>query len=134
MALDLPYLRPLRFRRRGPTATGWQGAGMNPGNLDNPPTAPAARLRDPSYCPACPACTAERRHNPAELADHHRFAGHGYASGQGWSHPDLDPAHGRCNECGATLAHIAGAGADAVLCPTCDADRVHTLLEDAAAQ
>lgn len=32
-------------------------------------------------------------------------------------------------ECGAALAHVAGAGVSAVLCPRCDAERLHELAE-----
>jgi hypothetical protein len=39
----------------------------------------------------CPACTEKRAHAPDDWKLH-PYAGHGYASGQGWTHPDL--AHG----------------------------------------
>jgi hypothetical protein len=37
-------------------------------------------------------------------------------------------AAGRC-ECGAALAHVAGAGAAAVLCPVCDHESVHDAVD-----
>lgn len=40
----------------------------------------------------CPACWARRLHAPEDWAHHHPYAGHGYQSGQGWSHPDLPGA------------------------------------------
>ena len=39
----------------------------------------------------CPACTAKCLHT-SEDWKLHPYAGHGYASGQGWTHPDLAPA------------------------------------------
>jgi len=39
----------------------------------------------------CPACSNKRLHAPEDWAQH-PYAGHGYASGQGWTHPDLIPA------------------------------------------
>jgi hypothetical protein len=38
----------------------------------------------------CPACESKRLHGPIDWAQH-PYAGHGYASGQGWTHPDLAP-------------------------------------------
>jgi len=38
----------------------------------------------------CPACESKRVHGPIDWAQH-PYAGHGYASGQGWTHPDLAP-------------------------------------------
>lgn len=40
--------------------------------------------------PDCPACTTQRRHTEEDWQDHHPYARHGFSSGQGWSHPDLD--------------------------------------------
>ena len=37
----------------------------------------------------CPACIAKLRHTPEDWKNH-PYAGHGYQSGQGWSHPDLE--------------------------------------------
>jgi hypothetical protein len=45
-------------------------------------------IRTPA--PGCPACEGKRIHTPAERAQFHPFAGHGFARGQGWSHPELD--------------------------------------------
>lgn len=41
----------------------------------------------------CPACNDPRRprHTEADWT-HHPYRGHGFAAGQGWSHPDLDPS------------------------------------------
>ena len=39
----------------------------------------------------CPACTEKRVHANEDWKLH-PYAGHGYASGQGWTHPDLEPA------------------------------------------
>ncbi len=36
----------------------------------------------------CSACAAKRTHTPDDWALH-PYAGHGYAQGQGWTHPDL---------------------------------------------
>lgn len=38
----------------------------------------------------CPACESKRLHGPIDWAQH-PYAGHGYVSGQGWTHPDLAP-------------------------------------------
>src|SRR4030095_1940644 len=38
----------------------------------------------------CPSCAAKRTHTPEDWALH-PYAGHGYAQGQGWTHPDLNP-------------------------------------------
>ncbi len=51
----------------------------------------------------CPACAAKRRHTPEDWA-HHPYARHGYAAGQGWTHPDL--AHG--TQAGAATPQISG--------------------------
>jgi len=37
--------------------------------------------------------------------------------------------HGRCPECNEALCHYTGPEAGAVLCPHCDADQVHELIE-----
>jgi hypothetical protein len=39
----------------------------------------------------CHACAAKRLHEPSDWALH-PYAGHGFQKGQGWSHPDLNPA------------------------------------------
>ncbi len=39
-------------------------------------------------------------------------------------------APARCDECGATLAHVAADGVRAVLCPDCDCDRLDELMHD----
>lgn len=49
------------------------------------------RPRDPAYRPDCPACTADRLHTKNERMEFHPLAGHGYAEGQGWSTPELNP-------------------------------------------
>jgi len=36
----------------------------------------------------CPACTEKRVHATEDWKQH-PYAGHGYVSGQGWTHPDL---------------------------------------------
>jgi hypothetical protein len=41
----------------------------------------------------CPACAAKRTHTPDDWALH-PYAGHGYAQGQGWTHPDLQARAG----------------------------------------
>lgn len=53
----------------------------------------------------CPACANKRLHAPEDWGQH-PYAGHGFAAGQGWSHPDLSSAgaitHGRdccCTGC-----------------------------------
>jgi hypothetical protein len=38
----------------------------------------------------CPACAARRLHASEEW-EWHPYARHGYAAGQGWTHPDIDP-------------------------------------------
>ncbi len=38
----------------------------------------------------CPACASKRLHAPGDWSQH-PYAGHGFASGQGWTHPDLAP-------------------------------------------
>ena len=38
----------------------------------------------------CPACANKRLHAPEDWAQH-PYAGHGFAAGQGWTHPDLEP-------------------------------------------
>jgi hypothetical protein len=43
---------------------------------------------------------------------------------------DVANAGVRC-DCGASLAHVAGVGVRAVLCPECDADRLAELTDDA---
>jgi len=55
----------------------------------------------------CPACTAKCLHAPEDWAQH-PYAGHGYASGQGWTHPDL--AHG--TQAGAAASLRSGEGGD----------------------
>lgn len=56
----------------------------------------------------CPACTAKRLHAPEDWAQH-PYARHGFASGQGWTHPDL--AHG--TQAGAAASQISGEVNDA---------------------
>jgi hypothetical protein len=51
----------------------------------------------------CPACTNTRLHGPADWAQH-PYAGHGYQSGQGWSHPDLATG----TQAGAVTSQISG--------------------------
>ena len=45
----------------------------------------------------CPACESKRLHAPEDWA-RHPYAGHGYASGQGWTHPDLEPVKEKEND------------------------------------
>jgi hypothetical protein len=40
----------------------------------------------------CGACNEKRIHAPAEWSEFHRYAGHGFSEGLGWSHPDLEAA------------------------------------------
>jgi hypothetical protein len=40
----------------------------------------------------CPACDEKRVHTPAEWAEFHEYAGHGYAAGVGWTRAELEPA------------------------------------------
>jgi hypothetical protein len=55
----------------------------------------------------CPACTEKRVHAPEDWKLH-PYAGHGYVSEQGWTHPDL--AHG--TQAGAAASLRSGEGGD----------------------
>lgn len=48
--------------------------------------------------PNCPACEFLRLHT-LEDWKHHRFAGHGYFKGIGWSHPELAGLPDACLTC-----------------------------------
>lgn len=37
----------------------------------------------------CPACAEQRCHSKEERTHFHPYAGHGYSTAQGWTHPDL---------------------------------------------
>lgn len=43
---------------------------------------------------------------------------------------DAIAGNGQC-DCGATLAHVEGAGVSGVLCPACDAEHLHELTSEA---
>ena len=58
----------------------------------------------------CDACREKRLHTPAEWNEFHRFAGHGFTEGMGWTHPALEKAaNERANErtSAASPAHSA---------------------------
>ena len=46
---------------------------------------------------SCPACSEKRVHANEDWAQH-PYAGHGYVSGQGWTHPDLEPVKEKEND------------------------------------
>ena len=62
----------------------------------------------------CPACTEKRVHAAEDWAQH-PYARHGFAAGQGWTHPDLIPAlHGTG---AASQRQISGEVAEAKVAP-----------------
>ncbi|HZF23981.1 MAG TPA: hypothetical protein VE030_11020 [Burkholderiales bacterium] len=44
-----------------------------------------------TFCAACAACIAGRRHAPEEVQAHHPFSGHGFSPEVGWTDPRLEP-------------------------------------------
>jgi hypothetical protein len=52
-----------------------------------------AKTIEPAPAGVCAACEEKRVHTVAEWKLH-RFAGHGYSEGIGWSHPDLKKVSG----------------------------------------